>query len=122
MISDSKLRHLLERYIQKGLDDNEVEELLGYCHMSKYTFLLGLITHLVGLTKSSHTKSCQCPSEWKSFVHCISSSSPVCALIPPNDKSEAIIDKICTKDITKHPEVCCIHSYMNTVKFYLYRI
>lgn len=109
MIPDPKFRHLIERYVKKGLDDSELADLLRNCQTSKYKFLLGLMIHLEGLSKTSQsrysTKFYQCPSLWRNFVHSIGSSSPVCALIPPNDKSKALINRLCTEDITKCPEV-----------------
>ena len=43
MILDSKLRNLIELYVKKGLDDNEVADLLGCCQTSKYKFSFHIV-------------------------------------------------------------------------------
>lgn len=106
MVADSKLRNLIERYVKKGLDDDEVAGLLECCQTERFKFLHGIITHLLGMPRSQYdTKLRQCPPLWRKFVHGISSSSPVCALIPPNSESRRLIHRICTEDIMKLPEV-----------------
>ena len=104
MIPDSKLRNLIEQYVKRGLDDSELKTLFDYCQLPRYTFLLKLLNNIVDSPKTS-TKLYQCPTLWRKFVHCISSTSPVCALLPPKDTSKDLIEKICTEDITKFPEV-----------------
>lgn len=107
MIPDSKLRSLIESYVKKGIDDDDVATLLECCKAKKFKFLHGIISHLLGIPRSQYdTKTVwQCPPPWREFVHCISSTSPVCALIPPNSESRRLIDRISTEDIMKSPEV-----------------
>lgn len=64
MIADSKVRSLIERYVKKGLNDGEVDDLLEYCQ-TQYKFLLRLTTHLLGLPKPSeyNKKLCYCPPQ-----------------------------------------------------------
>ena len=93
MLADSTLRNLLERYVKKGLDNDELADLLKLCQMENYQFLDGIMTHLLGMPRSQYdTQRRQCPPLWKQFIHCISSSSPVCALIPPNKEAKALIN------------------------------
>ena len=96
LISDSKMRHLILKYIKSGLTDEEIADLFRYCH-SKCTFLMKLMNHLESLSTPQRltSKLHQCPSLWRNFIHSIGSSSAVCTLIPPNEKSIALINQLC---------------------------
>ena len=115
LISDSKMRHLILKYIKSGLTDEEIADLFRYCH-SKCTFLMKLMNHLESLSTPQRltSKLHQCPSHWRNFIHSIGSSSAVCALIPPNEKSIAIINQLCDEDILTNPEVLLsTHTYLH---------
>ena len=121
MIRDAKLRHLIQKFSQRGITEDEKNELIGYCRTSDNSFLLKLMTLLVGESKASSTRVYSCPAEWKNFIHSIASSSPACALIPPSEESGVLVDRICSDDITKKPEVSATNFEYIVIRYY-YRI
>ena len=62
------------------------------------------LTNLIRTVDKETTHFHCCPPKWKKFIQSLSSSSPVCALIPPS--SLDLIQEMCEKDIASNPDVC----------------
>ena len=85
LISDSKMRHLILKYIKSGLTDEEIADLFRYCH-SKCTFLVKLMNHLESLSTPQRltSKLHQCPSHCRNFIHSI--GKLLCCVCPHTSK------------------------------------
>ena len=44
-------------------------------------------------------------TNWMKFIQCISSTSPVSALIPPTDEALELVEELCKRDVTSDPKV-----------------
>ena len=53
------------------------------------------------------SKMHHCSKKWIRFIESISSTSPVCALIPPTDEALKVVEELCERDLTSEPEVLC---------------
>ena len=65
-------------------------------------FLRALIEHV---DEEIQSKIHHCSRKWMRFIQSISSTSPVCSLIPPVDEALELVDEICKRDVTSDPEV-----------------
>ena len=104
LIENKKTRQLLASYAKRGMSTVEMEEVMREVNLHA-PFLTPLLSSIDKASENSHT----CPPQWKRFILSISSSSPVCALIPPS--SFNLIQEICEKDIKSQPEVCLLLLY-----------
>lgn len=101
LINDRRTRLLLATYARKGLSDVEMEELRRLIDHNA-PFLTALIEHL---DEEFPSEVHHCSRNWIKFVQCISSTSPVCALIPPTDEALELVEELCKRDVTSDPEV-----------------
>lgn len=99
LIENKRTRQLLATYAKRGMSTIEMEEMMREINLHA-PFLTDLLRMV---DKESNTFHC-CPPKWKKFMQSLSSSSPVCALIPPS--SLDLIQEMCEKDITSQPDVC----------------
>lgn len=66
--------------------------------------LVNLFEFLVECSPQDHPVI-QCPPAWRKFVQGLASSSPVCALLPPDDICVNLVKQMKEGDITKDPNV-----------------
>ena len=60
----------------------------------------------------------ECRAKWMKFLNSISSTSPVCVLIPPTSEGRELINEISMIDVKANPEVCIT----NISKMYLNKL
>lgn len=114
LISDRKTRQCLANYAKKSLSNVEMEEMMKLIDQNA-PFLRALIEHV---DEDVHLNIHHCSRHWKKFIECLSSASPVCALIPPTDVALKLIAELCERDVTSDPEVqtvISIHSVNGSV-------
>lgn len=102
-ISDRKTRQLVTQYATKGLYQDDVLQLreLACEHVA---CLVKLFDFLVECSPQDHAVI-QCPQPWRKMIQGLASSSPVCALLPPDDTCIGLVKQMKEGDITKDPNV-----------------
>lgn len=91
------------QYATKGLHYEQVIEMNHLA--SVHAVCLVALFEFFESAKSSHQKLYQCPHVWRKFVQSLASSSPVCALLPPDDASKNLIKIMTERDIKDCPDV-----------------
>lgn len=99
LIKDRKTRQQLTTYAKKGLSSAEIQELKQLVAKN--------CPYMEPLLVEDHSASNSCPEKWKKFVASISSSSPVCSMIPPIPETIDLIQELlkCDKKIKADPMV-----------------
>lgn len=93
------------QFATKGLHYDQLLEM--NCLISSHaSSLVGLLGFLESANSKGH-KLHQCPLYWRKLLQSLASSSPVCALLPPDDKSLKLIKIMMERDIKDSPEVRC---------------
>ncbi len=102
-ISDRKTRQQLSKFAKQGLSSVEMIQLKLLIHDNA-----PYIEPLMNCNnEESASTACTCPKKWMKFVNTISSSSPVCAFIPPTTEALVLIKDLlaCEEKIKYNPEV-----------------
>ena len=62
------------------------------------------VVHLVTIKPEPSSKLIlfKCSNLWSEFIRCLSSTSPVCALMHPSDRLSALIQAMCKGDISRN--------------------
>lgn len=104
-IDDHKCRLLLKTYAKTASDsdilsrylDSDLDDLMAYLTKHSPT-LADLIEHL--------ERPIPCPSTCASLFTDLSTTSPVCALVPPTPEVNSLIDELCTNglEVRKFPK------------------
>ena len=98
-IQDAKTRRLLNQFCTKGISPS------GYSELEKALDASSLAPLLQHLKSEMNTllPTVVCPCEWSKFIRALASSSPVCALVHPNERVFDLLKKLITEDITSDP-------------------
>ena len=102
-IDDWRTRQLVTQYATKGLHQDDMLQLreLACEHAA---CLVTLFDFLVECSPQDHPVI-QCPLSWRKMIQGLASSSPVCALLPPDDACISLVEQMKEGDITKDPNV-----------------
>ena len=91
------------QYATKGLHYDQVLE-MNHLASSHASSLVGLLEFFQS-ANSSNRKLYQCPLVWRKLIQSLASSSPVSALLPPDDGSEKLMKIMMERDIKDSPNV-----------------
>ena len=92
------------QYASKGLNFEQVIE-MNHLVSAHAVCLVELFGFFESAKSTQQHKSYQCPLVWRKFIQSLASSSPVCALLPPDDASKKLIKIMIERDIKDCPEV-----------------
>lgn len=91
------------QYATKGLHYEQVIEMNHL--VNSHAICLVRLFEFFESANSTHQKLYQCPHVWRKFVQSLASSSPVCALLPPQGASKNLIEMMIERDIKDSPDV-----------------
>ena len=102
-ISDRRTRQLVAQYATKGLHCDDMLQLRELAR--EHAPCLVKLFEFLSECSPQNNPVIQCPAPWRKLIQGLASSSPVCALLPPNDSSISIAKQMKESDITMDPDV-----------------